>query len=146
MLFAVWNMGVCVMLQHITNHNLTKLENVFLITNSHPKPQLNIVTSFEQLVLKSHPAGPTGTLVSYLLQSGTVGPLLSGVKLFRQLQVSSILNPAEEQLYSHVLLATSTNYDNSSRLGVHFHFVLSRWDIEFCSMTLTPLLLLLLCA
>lgn len=44
----------------------------------------------------SHPAGSTGALVSDLLQSGTVGPMLSGVKLFGQLQAASILNPAEE--------------------------------------------------
>ena len=43
-----------------------------------------------------HPAGPAGALVSDLLQGGTVGPLLSGVKALSQLYVSRVLNPAQE--------------------------------------------------
>lgn len=43
----------------------------------------------------SYPAGSTGALISDLLQCRAVGPLLSGVKRFRQLDVSSIPNPAK---------------------------------------------------
>lgn len=68
-----------------------------------------------------HPAGSTGALVSDLLQSGTVGPLLSGVKAFRQLQVSSILNPAQENsiVESNITVCyhcVTHNY-NASRFG-----------------------------
>lgn len=59
-----------------------------------------MVPYFEHQVFKSHPAGSTGALVSDLLQSGTVGPLHSGVKLFWQLQVTSILNPEEENSFA----------------------------------------------
>lgn len=50
--------------------------------------------SFFLFPLLPHPARSTGALVPDLLQSRTVRPLLSGIKFFRQLQVSCILNPA----------------------------------------------------
>ena len=43
----------------------------------------------------SYPAGSTGALISDLLQCWAVGPLLSGVERFRQLDVSGIPHPAQ---------------------------------------------------
>lgn len=66
---------------------------------------LNSNTSAAYTYMKNqvgpYPAGPTGTLVSNLLQSGTVGPVFSGVKFLRQVEGSSILNPAEENIPYH---------------------------------------------
>lgn len=44
---------------------------------------------------ETYPAGSTGALISDLLQCWAVGPLLSGVKLFRQFDVPNIPNPAK---------------------------------------------------
>ncbi len=91
----------------------------------------------------SHPAGSTGALVSDLLQSGTVGPLLSGVKLFGQLQVSTILNPAEENSVTASSI-TACYYDSQLPCKlIRCTFPFCSEQSEFCSVTLKPHHLLL---
>jgi len=72
-----------------------------------PSTQLNVAPSSQQLSF-SHPAGSTGALVPDLLQSGTVGPLLPAVKVGRQLQVSSKLNPEEYFVHGAYIIRGST--------------------------------------
>lgn len=62
-------------------------------SNTHSSSRI----SQRDICVCSYPAAATGALVPDLLQSGAVGPLQSGVKVFRQLHVLCILHPTKER-------------------------------------------------